>query len=146
MTTEQYSENVKQCILELEKQVPVFVLSFGNNLTEDIKERITTKGQSKNGAFPKYTPKYDAYKTKKGKNQGFRDLVFTGSLMENFKAFKEGNQYQIGFSNDTNKKIAEGNSKWAGVENVIEPTEKEIDMQIDIFQEAILNLLKKYLA
>lgn len=150
MTPEQYSDNIKQCILELEQQVPVFVLSFGQYLVSTIKERITTKGEGAKGKFPKYTPKYDAYKEKKGKNQGFRDLNFTGSLMGNFKTYKVGKNYEIGFSNDKKQLIAEGNSfgngKWSGVGyNIIEPSEKEIDIQIDVFQEQILNLLKKYL-
>lgn len=145
MTAEQYSENIKECIRELQREVPNLILSFGESLVAVIKERITLKGEGKDSKFPKYTKKYDAYKTKKGKNQGFRDLTFTGSLMENFKVYKESKAYEIGFSNNTNKKIADGNSTWAGVENIIEPSEKEVNMQIEIFNEELIEILKKYL-
>lgn len=159
MTTEQYSENVKQCILELEKQVPVFVLSFGNNLTEDIKERINQKGIDAWGrSFPPLSDGYKKFKQAKVKHRkdtkvknnsdkdvGFRNFSLFNTMLPNFKMYKEGAGFYMGFNSDIELKKAEGNSKYVG-NNIIEPSEKEIDMQIDIFQEAILNLLKKYLA
>ena len=145
MTAEQYSNNIKDCIRELQSEVPNLVLSFGQSLVNVIRERITIKGEGKDGKFPSYTPKYDAYKTKKGKNQGFRDLTFSGSLMENFKVFKDSKAYEIGFSKESAELIAEGNSKWAGVDNVIEPKEEEVNIQIDILNEELMTILKKYL-
>ena len=152
MTPQEAQENIRACIQELSERVPNFVLSFGQDITAIVKERITTKGEGAKGKFPAYTPKYSAYKTKKGKNQGFRDLNMTGSLMQNFKAFKEDNQYKIGFSDEGAKKIAAGNSygnntSWKGVGyDVIEPTKKEIDEEIVIFEKQILKILHKYMA
>jgi hypothetical protein len=145
MTTEQYSNNIKECIRELQSEVPNLILSFGQSLVNVVKERIYLEGEGKEGKFPNYTPKYDAYKTKKNKNQGFRDLNFSGSLMKGFKVYKEGKAYEIGFPSDSNEEIAEGNSKWAGVDNVIEPKEEEVNIQIDILNEELITILKKYL-
>jgi len=146
MEPKEFSENVKQCIKELEERVPDFILSFGNNIVAIVKERITQRGEGKDGKFKKYTKKYNAYKTKAGKNQGFRDLTFTGGLMKNFKTYKEGKNYEMGFSNDYNKDLADWNSTYAGVDNVIEPKESEVNEEIDIFQAEIMKILLKYLA
>ena len=84
MTADEYAKNIEACINELEEKVPDFILTFGVSLSSQIRERIQLRGEGKDGAFKKYTKKYDAYKTKKEKNQGFRDLTFSGDLMKEF--------------------------------------------------------------
>ena len=146
MTADEYAKNIEACINELEEKVPDFVLSFGVSLSSQIRERIQLRGEGKDGAFKKYTKKYDAYKTKKGRNQGFRDLTFSGDLMKEFGVYKNNKNYEIGFKKELSKDIAEGNSKYAGVDNIIEAKDDEIDIEIEQFETSIMNLLKKYLA
>ena len=145
MTAEEYAKNIENCVRELEEKVPDFVLSFGVSLSSQIRERIQLRGEGKDGAFKKYTKKYDAYKTKKGRNQGFRDLTLSGDLMKEFGVYKENKNYEIGFKKDKSKLIAEGNSEYVGG-NIIEPKDDEIDKEIEQFETSIMNLLKKYLA
>ena len=121
-------------------------MSFGVSLSSQIRERIQLRGEGKDGAFKKYTKKYDAYKTKKEKNQGFRDLTFSGDLMKEFGVYKNDKNYELGFKTDLSKAKAEGNSKYAGVDNIIEAKDDEIDTEIEQFETSIMNLLKKYLA
>jgi len=146
MTAEEYAKNIENCVRELEEKVPDFVLAFGVSLSSQIRERIQLRGEGKDGAFKKYTVKYDAYKTKKRKNQGFRDLTFSGDLMKEFGVYKNNKNYEIGFKKELSKDIAEGNSKYAGVDNIIEAKDDEIDIEIEQFEISIMNLLKKYLA
>lgn len=146
MTAEEYKKNIEDCIKELEEKVPDFILTFGVSLSSQIRERIQLRGEGKNGAFKKYTVKYDAYKTKKGKNQGFRDLTFSGDLMKEFGVYKNNKNYEIGFKTDLSKAKAEGNTKFANVDNIIEAKDDEIDLEIEQFETSIMNLLKKYLA
>jgi len=146
MTAEEYAKNIENCINELEEKVPDFVLSFGVSLSSQIRERIQLRGEGKDGAFKKYTVKYDAYKTKKGKNQGFRDLTFSGDLMKEFGVYKNNKNYELGFKTDLSKAKAEENTKFANVDNIIEAKDDEIDLEIEQFETSIMNLLKKYLA
>ena len=146
MTADEYAKNIESCINELEEKVPDFVLSFGVSLSSQIRERIQLRGEGKDGAFKKYTVKYDAYKTKKGKNQGFRDLTFSGDLMKEFGVYKNNKNYELGFKTDLSKAKAEGNTKFANVDNIIEAKDDEIDLEIEQFETSIMNLLKKYLA
>lgn len=146
MTAEEYAKNIENCVRELEEKVPDFVLSFGVSLSSQIRDRIQLRGEGKDGAFKKYTKKYDAYKTKKGWNQGFRDLTLSGDLMKEFGVYKNNKNYEIGFKKELSKDIAEGNSKYAGVDNIIEAKDDEIDTEIEQFEISIMNLLKKYLA
>lgn len=146
MTAEEYAKNIENCVRELEEKVPDFILTFGVSLSSQIRERIQLRGEGKDGAFKKYTVKYDAYKTKKGKNQGFRDLTFSGDLMKEFGVYKNNKNYEIGFKTDLSKAKAEGNTKFANVDNIIEAKDDEIDLEIEQFETSIMNLLKKYLA
>ena len=146
MTSDEYAKNIEACINELEEKVPDFILTFGVSLSSQIRERIQLRGEGKDGAFKKYTVKYDAYKTKKGKNQGFRDLTFSGDLMKEFGVYKNNKNYELGFKTDLSKAKAEGNSKYADVDNIIEAKDDEIDTEIEQFETSIMNLLKKYLA
>lgn len=146
MTAGEYAKNIEACINELEEKVPDFVLSFGVSLSSQIRERIQLRGEGKDGAFKKYTKKYDAYKTKKEKNQGFRDLTFSGDLMKEFGVYKNNKNYELGFKTDLSKAKAEGNTKFANVDNIIEAKDDEIDLEIEQFETSIMNLLKKYLA
>ena len=146
MTSDEYAKNIEACINELEEKVPDFILTFGVSLSSQIRERIQLRGEGKDGAFKKYTVKYDAYKTKKGRNQGFRDLTFSGDLMKEFGVYKNNKNYELGFKTDLSKAKAEGNSKYADVDNIIEAKDDEIDTEIEQFETSIMNLLKKYLA
>lgn len=146
MTADEYAKNIENCVRELEEKVPDFILTFGVSLSSQIRERIQLRGEGKDGAFKKYTVKYDAYKTKKGKNQGFRDLTFSGDLMKEFGVYKNNKNYEIGFKTDLSKAKAEGNTKFANVDNIIEAKDDEIDLEIEQFETSIMNLLKKYLA
>lgn len=146
MTADEYAKNIESCINELEEKVPDFILTFGVSLSSQIRERIQLRGEGKDGAFKKYTKKYDAYKTKKGKNQGFRDLTFSGDLMKEFGVYKNNKNYELGFKTDLSKAKAEGNTKFANVDNIIEAKDDEIDLEIEQFETSIMNLLKKYLA
>lgn len=146
MTADEYAKNIENCVRELEEKVPDFILTFGVSLSSQIRERIQLRGEGKDGAFKKYTVKYDAYKTKKGKNQGFRDLTFSGDLMKEFGVYKNNKNYEIGFKTDLSKAKAEGNTKFANVDNIIEAKDDEIDLEIKQFEMSIMNLLKKYLA
>ena len=146
MTADEYAKNIEACINELEEKVPDFILTFGVSLSSQIRERIQLRGEGKDGAFKKYTDKYDAYKTKKGKNQGFRDLTFSGDLMKEFGVYKNDKNYELGFKTDLSKAKAEGNTKFANVDNIIEAKDDEIDLEIEQFETSIMNLLKKYLA
>ena len=146
MTAEEYAKNIENCVRELEEKVPDFVLSFGVSLSSQIRERIQLRGEGKDGAFKKYTKKYDAYKTKKERNQGFRDLTFSGDLMKEFGVYKNDKNYELGFKTDLSKAKAEGNTKFANVDNIIEAKDEEIDLEIEQFETSIMNLLKKYLA
>ena len=146
MTAEEYAKNIEACVRELEEKVPDFVLSFGVSLSSQIRERIQLRGEGKDGAFKKYTKKYDAYKTKKRINQGFRDLTFSGDLMKEFGVYKNDKNYELGFKTDLSKAKAEGNTKFANVDNIIEAKDDEIDLEIEQFETSIMNLLKKYLA
>lgn len=146
MTADEYAKNIESCINELEEKVPDFILTFGVSLSSQIRERIQLRGEGKDGAFKKYTKKYDAYKTKKEKNQGFRDLTFSGDLMKEFGVYKNDKNYELGFKTDLSKAKAEGNTKFANVDNIIEAKDDEIDLEIEQFETSIMNLLKKYLA
>ena len=146
MTADEYAKNIEACINELEEKVPDFILTFGVSLSNQIRERIQLRGEGKDGAFKKYTVKYDAYKTKKGKNQGFRDLTFSGDLMKEFVVYKNNKNYELGFKTELSKAKAEGNTKFANVDNIIEAKDDEIDLEIEQFETSIMNLLKKYLA
>jgi len=146
MTADEYAKNIEACVRELEEKVPDFILTFGVSLSSQIRERIQLRGEGKDGAFKKYTVKYDAYKTKKGKNQGFRDLTFSGDLMKEFGVYKNNKNYELGFKTDLSKAKAEGNTKFANVDNIIEAKDDEIDTEIEQFEMSIMNLLKKYLA
>ena len=93
MTAEEYAKNIENCVMELEEKVPDFVLSFGVSLSSQIRERIQLRGEGKDGAFKKYTKKYDVKDHKKtqfsrkrmiffgdegGKNWGVRGDVRSG--------------------------------------------------------------------
>lgn len=145
MTPKEAEAKIRECITELEEKVPTLVLSFGTDLSVRVKKRIVLRGEGKEGKFPAYTKQYAAYKKAKGKESEFRNLSFTDSMMTNYGAFKEGNQYKIGFDSKKELEKAEWNTKSAKVTNIVEPSQEEIDKGIEIFEKQILNILKKYL-
>jgi hypothetical protein len=94
MTPENFSENVKTCISELQKEIPFLIWdgtdmsiatgamgkSFGNNIVGLVKRRITTQGEGINGKFPDYTPKYKAFKSGETRIQSSKKILKSGKL------------------------------------------------------------------
>ena len=66
--------------------------------------------------------------------------------MKEFGVYKNDKNYELGFKTDLSKAKAEGNTKFANVDNIIEAKDDEIDIEIEQFETSIMNLLKKYLA
>lgn len=165
MNLDELSANLHNLENELQRMIPVFTQQMGLNLVALVKKRITGQGTDKDGkAFPyPYSRQYQRLKSglvnhskggKKiigeGRDVGFRNHYLSGSMMNAFKEFKEGDRYFIGFQSQKEKDKAEGNSfghkGWQGMgENIIEPSKTELEGELVRFENKIVELFKKYL-
>lgn len=67
------------------------------------KPRIFVNGVASDGSqIGTYSKKYAEYKSKKGRNAGFVNLVDTGQMMSDYGLIATGDKYAFGFQNGFN--------------------------------------------
>lgn len=145
MTPEQFQQRLQKLMTDLPTKVDEQIATAGNNFRALVTRRINLSGVDADGnKFPAYTPAYDKYKTKKGRNVGFRNLSLSGSMLQNFRTYKEGNEYVLGFRDGKELKKAEGNSDYVGI-NIIKPSDDEVKTVEAAFNKAILKFINETL-
>lgn len=137
MTTEQFIEEVNEFLSNINEVISGCVLVAANSLSNSIAQRITSTGQDKKGSpYKKYSTGWAKYRQELGLQTDHRSLFLTGEMWNSFKPRPSGTMDCIvEFNNPVNQKKAQDNAKIIG--DFIQPSEKEIDLAYDAFNEQL---------
>jgi hypothetical protein len=101
------------------------------------KPRIFERGQASDGSqIGTYSKKYGEFKSKKGRNPGYVNLVLTGQMQSDYGLLISGEQYAFGFQNDFNGNKSEWMTDKYDKE-IFHLSEEEIDLFMDVLNDEI---------
>lgn len=73
--------NIQALINDIPVIVSDILLSLGNDAKALIQQRVQENGKdSKGGSTPKYSPGYEKYRQRRGRQVGFMDLTLSGEM------------------------------------------------------------------
>lgn len=155
MTIEDYINQLRTYAFDKVRFEGVKIITVASNdLAAKISNRVITTGENaKGGLFTPYSQRYARKRTGKGLQVTYKDFQFSGgreTMWANFglkEITEQGNIITAVIAGQTNE--AQDKINWnsareqsKGNDAIIEPTQQELQEQIDYMQKKLTDLLK----
>lgn len=148
-TIEEFNRNIQRAINELIQTRPAEALKIGFDTKALVRLRVQQTGKKSDGAaFPKYTPAYEKYKKKIGRDVGFTNLTLTGRMFVNTlpeitENTRNATTVEIKGGNDfTRLKLAVNSARYKT--NILEPNAEEEAEIFAAYEQRTARILRKY--